>query len=268
MERTMLTSSNTSLLSFLASVPDPRSAHGRRHPLAAMLAAVCCAVLCGARGFKPIAQWVHDQDIELAHALGFNRTPPKWGAFRKLLMALDPAAFERAIAEWAEATDSDLPPEQRGDGELEPAALDGKTLRGSIGRHGGAVHLLSVMAQRSGLTLRQVGVGAETNEHKAALGLLTGMVLEGRVLTGDAMFCQRDLCQQVVAEGGHYFVVVKENQPELLRDIREALDPAAGTAFSPSPAGADRAAVHRAPHRGQARRPGRITAAAGHRPTQ
>ena len=168
---------------------------------------------CGARGFKPIAQWLHDQDIALAHALGFHRRPPKWGAFRKLLIALDPAAFEGAVARWAEATSAALPPEPSGGG-LEPVALDGKAVRGAIGRHEGAVHLLSAMAQRSGLTLRQAEVGDKTNEHKAALGLLKGMVLEGRVVTGDAMFCQRDLCEQVLKDGGHYFVVVKENQPE------------------------------------------------------
>jgi hypothetical protein len=89
MERTMTAHAPASLLAFLATVPDPRSAHGRRHPLPAMLAAVCCAILCGARGFKPIAQWLHDQDLALVHALGFTRTPPKWGAFRKLLITLD-----------------------------------------------------------------------------------------------------------------------------------------------------------------------------------
>lgn len=176
----MTTSPAASLIPFLASVPDPRSAHGRRHPLSAMLAAVCCAILCGARGFKPIAQGVHDQDITLIHALGFNRTPPKWGAFRKLLVALSPEAFEAALARWAEAALAGMPPEPGGDAP-EPVALDGKSVRGSIGRHEGAVHLLAVMAQRCGLTLRQTEVGSKTNEHKAALGLLKGLVLEGRV---------------------------------------------------------------------------------------
>lgn len=262
----MPTAAPASLLSFLAAVPDPRSAHGRRHHLAAMLATVCCAILCGARGFKPIAQWINDQDIAWAHALGFQRTPPKWGAFRKLLIALDPVAFEGAVARWAAAVSESLPP-QRGGG-LEPAALDGKAVRGAIGRHEGAVHLLSVMAQRSGLTLRQVEVGEKTNEHKAALGLLHGLVLEGRVITGDAMFCQRDLCRQVVADGGHYFVVIKENQPGLLRDVSDAFSRAADAAFSPSPAGAHPAAVHRAPDRRQARRPGRVPPAEGHRPVE
>ena len=163
-----------------------------------MLAAVCCAILCGARGFKPIAQWVHDQDIALMHALGFTRTPPKWGAFRKLLIAIAPEEFERALTRWAEAAYAALPPESENGDVIEPIALDGKTARGSIGRHDGAVHLLSAMAQRCGLTLYQREVGGKTNEHKAALELLRGMVLKGRVVTGDAMFCQRDLCTQVV----------------------------------------------------------------------
>jgi hypothetical protein len=234
MERTMTADATTSLLDFLASVPDPRSAHGRRHALPAMLATVCCAILCGARGFKPIAQWLHDQDIALVHALGFTRTPPRWGAFRKLLIALDPIPFEAALARWAEAALAGLP--RKADDGLEPIALDGKSLRGSAGRHEGAVHLLSVMAQRCGLTLRQSEVGTKTNEHKAALGLLKGLVLEGRVITGDAMFCQRDLCAQVVRDGGHYFVTVKDNQPELLRDIEDAFTRAADPAFSPASA--------------------------------
>lgn len=231
-----------------------------------MLAAVCCAILCGARGFKPIAQWLHDQDIALAHALGFTRTPPRWGAFRKLLVDLNPVAFEDALARWAEAALADAATGT--DGGLVPVALDGKAVRGSIGRHEGAVHLLSAMAQRSGLTLRQAEIGTRTNEHKPALKLLKGLVLEGRVITGDAMFCQRDLCSQVVADGGHDFVVVKENQPELLRDLRDAFTPAADAALSPPTTRPHRATVHRAPDARPARRPHRVAAAPDDRPAQ
>jgi predicted transposase YbfD/YdcC len=39
----------------------------------------------------------------------------------------------------------------------------------------------------------------KTNEHKAVLLLLEGLVLEGRLVTGDAMFCQRDFCQQAIS---------------------------------------------------------------------
>jgi hypothetical protein len=89
-------------------------------------------------------------------------------------------------------------------------------------------------------------------------------VLEGRLITGDAMFCQRDLSQQVVDAGGHYLWFVKENQPTLLADIKAAFAPATEGAFSP-PAAADLAA--RAGHGDDPRqgpRPSGASDVAGH----
>ena len=165
-------------------------------------------------------------------------------------MALDPTAFEAALSRWAEGCSAGLPEQRQGAGGLEPVALDGKTARGSLCRHRKAIHLLSVMGQRTGLTLAQAEVGEKTNEHKAALGLLRGMVLEGRVVTADAMFCQRDLCRAVVKRGGHDFIAVKENQPGLLGDIRDAFTPPPTAAFSPSAARPHRGAVRRMDHQG------------------
>src|SRR5438874_4040621 len=89
-----------SLLAFLAEVPDPRHRAGRRHPLVAMLAQACCAVLCGCRGIAAIAQWGRDQPIEAMHRLGYTRRPPAYGTFQGLLARLDAEAFEAAVARW------------------------------------------------------------------------------------------------------------------------------------------------------------------------
>ena len=83
-----------SLLAFLATVPDPRSRHGRRHPLSAILSLVCCTS-CAAQSYAAIGQWAQDQDITLIHRLGFTRRPAKSGGIRKVLIALDRKAFER-----------------------------------------------------------------------------------------------------------------------------------------------------------------------------
>ena len=226
------------LLPFLAQVPDPRSRHGRQHPLPAVLGLACCAILCGARGYAAIAQWAHDQDIALMHRLGFTRRPPKSGGIRKVLLALDRAALEAALTRWAEALLGQVAAAD--EGPPDAFALDGKTARGSFDGLKKAVHLLSLVAHESGLTVAQAEVphgGVDkTNEHKAALRLLEGLVLEGRLITGDAMFCQRDLSRQVRAAGGHYLWTVKDNQPTLLADIQAAFSPAADAAFSPSAA--------------------------------
>lgn len=225
-----------SLLGFLAEVPDPRSRHGRRHPLAAMLAHACCAILCGCRGYAAIAQWGRDQPIAFMHRLGYGRTPPGCGAFRALLARLDADSLEAALGRWVAHL---LGPAPEG---LRAVAIDGKSARGSRSATAAAVHLLAALDQATGGVLAQARVPAETNEHKAALALLAGMALDGVVVTGDAAFCQRDLCAQVVGAGGHYLLKVKEgNQPELARAIATAFQ----AGFSP---------LRPATRRGRARR--------------
>ena len=220
-----------SLMAFLADVPDPRGAPGKRHPLLAMLTHACCAILCGCRGYAAIAQWGRDQPIELMHKIGYRRRPPSYGAFQSLLSRLDATALERALAGWSEHLLG-----QRTTPSPAAVAIDGKTLRGSLTPLAAAVHLLAAMDQATGCVLGQIRVDSKTNEHKAALELLQTLVLEGRVITGDAMFCQRDLSRQIIEAGGHYLWKVDDNQPTLKQAIADAFEPA----FSPlrtTPAG-------------------------------
>jgi hypothetical protein len=169
------------LLTLLATVPDPRSPRGRRHPLPALLAAVRPALLCGAKSDAAIAPWAADQDLALMHRLGSTRRPPKLGGFRKLPMAPDVAAFEAVPSRWAEALLGR--PVAAGAAPPEAFALDGKSARGRCDGLEEAVHLLSLVAHESGRTLARAAVpngGADkTNEHKAALRLLEGLVLGG-----------------------------------------------------------------------------------------
>jgi hypothetical protein len=212
-----------SLLAHLAGLPDPRSPHGRRFSLLSLLAAACAAVLCGQVSYVAIAQWTRHQPPEFLRALGFFRRPPTDGAFRYLFRLLDLGAFEAALAAWVSKL---VPPDPN---QLRPTPLDGKTLCGSEDKLRGAVHLLSLLDGPTGGVLKQQAVDTKTNEHKAAFALLKGVVLQGRLITADAMFCHRDLAQEIRDRGGHYFFEVKGNQEQLQRDIESAFAPA----FSP-----------------------------------
>ena len=109
-----------------------------------------------------------------------------------MLIALDRKAFEHALTRWAEALLSR--PIAAAASLPKALALDGKSARGSFDGLPKAVHLLSLLAHESGLTWHRAAVPNggedETNEHKAALRLLEGLVLQGRLVTGDAIFCQ------------------------------------------------------------------------------
>lgn len=178
-----------------------------------MLATVVCAVLCGARGYEAIAQWIHAQLPEVWYLLGYYRRPPTGGAFRYLLSKLDPAALEQVLRAWiVEQTDVTLQ-------ELDALALDGKTLCSTLAEHGRSIQLLSLFDNRTGCVLSQMKVPLETNEAKAALSLLQSLVLQGRVVTGDAMFAQPEICRAIIDSGGDYLIVIKDNQEALKETI-------------------------------------------------
>jgi predicted transposase YbfD/YdcC len=57
--------------------------------------------------------------------------------------------------------------------------------------------------------------------------------VDGKIVTGDALYCQRRLCRRVVERGGDYFVAVAVNQPALYDDLRWLFEwPAPGETFS------------------------------------
>ena len=118
---------------------------------------------------------------------------------------------------------------------LHTVAIDGKASHGSLAPHAAAVHLLAAMDQHTDCVLRQLRVDARTNEHKAALELLRDLALRGRVVTGDALFCQRDLSRQVVQAGGLYLWKVGDNQPGLKEAIASAFEPASSPLRTTSP---------------------------------
>lgn len=176
-----------------------------------MLATIVCAVMCGARGYDAIAQWIHAHEPEVWYLLGYTRRPPTAGAFRYLLLKLAPEVFEEVLRRWAEELLGQPVPEEG----LEAVCLDGKTLCSTLTPHGRALQLLSLLDQNTGCVLSQTAVPGDTNEAKAALRILETLVLKGRVITADAMFCQRDICEKIIDREGHHLIVVKDNQPEL-----------------------------------------------------
>ena len=193
----------------LAAIPDFRGRQGRSHSLAALLAAIICGLLSGARGCTEIAQWLREQEPEFWHLLGFKRRPPTTNCYRNVLLNLDPQALETVLQKWAEQLMPAVP------GEVRATAIDGKTLRGTLQPHGQSIHLLSMLDHATGGVLGQLRMPSTTNEHKAAMKLLKSMTLEGRLITGDAIFCQKEICKYVVNAGGDYLISVKDNQPEL-----------------------------------------------------
>ena len=131
-----------SLLQALATVPDPRAARGRRHPLAAIVALAVVAMLADARRLYAIAQWGRLQSAETVRGLGFTRAKtPTVSTLHEVFKILDVAAFEAALA-----------PSSQGSCAI---ALDGKALRGIHGEEPPGVRLVAAYDVETGLVLVQ-----------------------------------------------------------------------------------------------------------------
>lgn len=75
--------------------------------------------------------------------------------------------------------------------------------------------------------LDQFATDGKGRELAAAELLLEQLPLKGHVITGDALLTQREVCKTVIEGEGDYLLPVKENQPSLLADLREAFSPSA-----------------------------------------
>ncbi len=83
---------------------------------------------------------------------------------------------------------------------------------------------MSAWAAEARLCLGQLAVGDKSNEIVAVPKLLELLSLKGRVVTADAMSCQRKIARQVIDQGGDYVLALKSNQETLHDDVRRFLD--------------------------------------------
>ena len=203
-----------SLYAALAHVHDKRHARGLRYALVTVLVYIVLAKLAGEDRVSGIAQWVKYRQQALAEALALARPQaPSVNTYRRVLGEyLEIEELERVVREFFAA--------QPQAGHSVSIAIDGKTLRGTIpaGQPQGR-HLLAAYLPTEGWVLYQVEVLNKENEISAAPQLLSCVDLRGKVVTGDAMFAQRELSAQIVAAGGEYVWTVKDNQSTLRQDI-------------------------------------------------
>ena len=222
--------SPSSLLAAFASVPDPRTPQGVRFTLAAILALAAAAILSNHLSILAIAEWGATQRADLLRELGFQKgITPHQATIQRVFRKLNRQGLSTALERHFGTITSGG---RRGRGS-EGVAIDGKAQRGRLAfdPEDGPVHTLTAFLHDQGIVLAQEPIETSGRSDKAEAELTVAPKLikrvdwQGRVMTGDALFCQRNLCQEVVDAAGDYLLTVKENQPTLLSDIRLLFDP-------------------------------------------
>ena len=208
-----------SLLAALQHLTDPRHRRGVRHPFPGLVAVTFLGLLCRHPDFASIARWARHHWAALKGAFGFTRDyAPHATTLSRAAAAFSVDQFRAALADWL----TRLP----GGGPV-AAAVDGKTSKQATDAGGDPIHVLNVFAHDLKVCLADWSVGdgkdTEPDTLRAHLGELFAAWPPLRVLTGDALFCQRPLAKAITDAGRDYLLAVKDNQPDLHETARAAL---------------------------------------------
>ena len=199
------------------SLTDPRTRE-IMYPLINVVVIAICAVICGADDFVAIAKFGKTKRDWFAEFLDLTNGIPSHDRFNAIFAALKPAEFEACLLSWITAL------HDVSEGQI--VAIDGKTLRRSFDKadNKAAIHMVSAWATANHITLGQVVVDAKSNEITAIPKLLHAIEISGALVTIDAMGCQVEIANDIVAGGADYCLAVKANQPTLHQGIIDFFD--------------------------------------------
>lgn len=206
-----------SLVAAMSKVADPRQRRGVRHPFSAILALTLVGLVCRINDFAALRRWARKHWKLLRRPLGFTRPyPPHPTTVSRALSKFSLAEFQDAFAEWLQAILA---------GEVDlTACVDGKTSKQGFDAQGNPIQMLNVFAQDLKTCLGQWPLGGDKSTEpevlKAHLSELFEKYPALRLITGDALYAQRNLAELILDSGHQYLFQVKGNQPDILDAAR------------------------------------------------
>ena len=201
------------LMTCLAEIDDPRrTGYAYRHDLQEMLVIAICATLSDVDSFEDIAFWASQKEAWLRRFLKLENGIPSHDTFNRVFRILNPQTFEDAFRRWVAGIVTAVG---------RTLAVDGKTVRGSRDGETRPIHLVSAFATDLGIVLGQEKVADKSNEITAIPELLNALLIQGYLVTIDAMGCQTEIAATIREKKADYLLAVKGNQPTLLATLQD-----------------------------------------------
>ena len=213
-------------------VVDGRHKRGVRYSVALILTLIVLAKLVGMTTPLAIAEWVRLRAGWLRKVLPVTRENfPCAATYSNVLQTLDAEQVNEVVTQLLTRVGAmkrcgDEPSRLVGQAEREQhvhVALDGKTLRGTLGHEAAdqrKMHQVALSETGTGLVLKEQVVGEKENELSIVSQFLTPVWVKGRIISADALHTQLTFCGDVTHGGGYFLLVAKGNQPTLRDDLQ------------------------------------------------
>ena len=206
---------NASIVEHFRTLEDPRIERTKKHLLLDILVIALCTLLTGGEGFQDMALFGKSKRAWLQTFLALPYGIPSHDTFGRVFARLNPRRFQECFLSWTRAV------AQLTQGTL--IALDGKTVKASFDRATAAspLHMLSAWcSEQGGLVVGQIKTDQKSNEITAIPELLHLLAMKGCIVTIDAMGCQTQIADQILAQGGDYLLALKNNHKKAYSAIK------------------------------------------------
>ena len=146
------------------------------------------AVISGAESWEDIEDFGETHLDFLKQYGDFENGIPVHDTIARVVSCISPAKFHECFINWMRDCHSS--------NDKDVIAIDGKTLRHSYdkSRRRGAIHVISAFSM---------------------------LDIKGKIITTDAMGCQKDIAEKIQKQGGDYLFAVKGNQGRLNKAFEE-----------------------------------------------
>jgi hypothetical protein len=182
-----------SLTEHFASLEDPRIDRTKLHQLLAIVVIAICAIICAADDGVEVELFGNAKLAWLSAFLELPNGLPSHDIFGRVFGRLNAEQFQKCFLAWIQAMSEVT------HGQV--IAIDGKVLRGSCQRLLGqaGIAMVSAWATANHPVLGQVQVDDKSSEITAIPKLLQMLEIAGCIVTIDAMGCQLEIAQAIVA---------------------------------------------------------------------
>jgi len=202
-------------------LPDPRIDRTKKHSLLDIIGLVLIATICGADNWAEVSRFGAEKLEWLQKFLKLPNGAPSHDTIARVFALLDPLIFASCFITWAKTI--------KIGGRF--INIDGKTLVGSksIANDLKSLHVVTAWLSEAGVSLGHLAVEEKSNEITAIPRLLEIIDIKGKIVTIDAMGCQKDIAEKIVDRGGDYVLALKGNQGSLFESITTSFDGCSAT---------------------------------------
>lgn len=209
------------LIKCFSKLADPRQRGRCQHQLLDIIVVSICAILCGAKHWKEIAEFGRQRIDWLKKFIELENGIPSEQTFGRVFGLISPEELLACFIEWSTSIAILAP------GSI--IAIDGKTVRKSYHKRieQKPLHLINAYVTDQRITIGSIKTPDKSNEIKGIPPLLKTLTIAGCVITIDAMGTQKGIAKLIRMREAEYVLALKKNHKTFYRAVEKLFNAAA-----------------------------------------